>query len=559
MAHQANEQSPETETQRPGRTAILVIHGMGQQQPFQPLDSFVRGLRNTLTDRGNDVELVHFMHGRNAVFDHFVRIQVQNPTTGAAVVQALDVYEFYWSPLTQGRATFGQVLRWFRKTVLTPLKRFAFNIPLIMQKDGKWNLIAQFCKEVWRIVWITLLGLTIVGFVGLVVERSTRLVTELANALRAVIPAHQTWTDVLTVLVFAGVAVGSVAILVSLVEQVRDFVRLRHLAPGLAKLLVVGVKNAYCGAQGGMYRRVLASFGGVGQAFKEANRWEAEIKARRGFLALSIVAIVILSGLLYWIGGGGFPFSGVVAGVLQRLQGSALNLLWLVVLVGLGWFLKVIFVDYLGDVALYVTADETSSFFRTRSEILQQAATKLRYLLKKSDYTSVALVGHSLGSVIAYDTINRMRVEAQLSAGSQTGQASTELTTRDDLVRLKTFITFGSPLDKVLYFFRQRVKPYETVRVHILHELHSFRQMPALLTSDDTIVDRSSPPEHEVYWINFYSLMDPVSARLNFYRDVENSPLWYWIPGLSHVSYWYDPKFYQAVLAALDQHSEPVK
>ena len=114
MAHQANEQSPETETQRPGRTAILVIHGMGQQQPFQPLDSFVRGLRNTLTDRGNDVELVHFMHGRNAVFDHFVRIQVQNPTTGAAVVQALDVYEFYWSPLTQGRATFGQVLRWFR-------------------------------------------------------------------------------------------------------------------------------------------------------------------------------------------------------------------------------------------------------------------------------------------------------------------------------------------------------------------------------------------------------------------------------------------------------------
>src|SRR3989304_9446631 len=305
MAHQANEQSPETETQRPGRTAILVIHGMGQQQPFQPLDSFVRGLRNTLTDRGNDVELVHFMHGRTAVFDHFVRIQVQNPTTGASFVQALDVYEFYWSPLTQGRATFGQVLRWFRKTVLTPLKRFAFNIPLIMQKDGKWNLIAQFCKEVWRIVWITLLGLTIVGFVGLVVERSTRLVTELANALRAVIPAHQTWTDALTVLVFAGVAVGSVAILVSLVEQVRDFVRLRHLAPGLAKLLVVGVKNAYRGAQGGMYRRVLASFGGVGQAFKEGKRRGGGGKARRGFLALSIVAIVILSGLLYWIGGGG--------------------------------------------------------------------------------------------------------------------------------------------------------------------------------------------------------------------------------------------------------------
>jgi len=92
-----------------------------------------------------------------------------------------------------------------------------------------------------------------------------------------------------------------------------------------------------------------------------------------------------------------------------------------------------------------------------------------------------------------------MRVEAQLSAGSLTTGSIVVPLTKEDLQRLKTFITFGSPLDKVLYFFRQQLKPYETVRAHILHELHGFRQRPDLLTSDDTIVDSSLPPEDQVY------------------------------------------------------------
>lgn len=530
------------------RTAILVIHGMGQQRPFQPLDAFVRGLRDALKDLNNTVQLTHFLNGRQTVFDHYIRIECIETDN---LKRPLDVYEYYWAPITQGGATFVQILSWFCVTVLTPLKRLAYNLPLVMQKGKKLTLTGQFWSEIWRVVWIPLAGLTIAGFVVILVKRSVGLVGELTKALRAGIPPYQTWTaalpDTFTGLVFLGAGVAVLAIFISLPEQIRDLIRLRRIRPGIIKLLLGLIQDVVRASVRGWVVRIKEGLSGFGQA---VGQWDAEIKARRVFMVISIITVGLLCVLLFWISRGGFPFTRVVANVLGMLQERVWYFAWIIILVGLVWFLKTVFVSYIGDVALYVTADETSSFFHTRSQILQHATTKLRHLLRK--YDSVALAGHSLGSVIAYDIINRLRTEARLSSSPST-ESSEETVTREEFARLKTLITFGSPLDKVLYFFRQRVSPYETVRAHILHELHGFRQLPDLLTSDASIVDLSSPPDHDVTWINFYSPMDPISARLNLYRDVDNQLLWYWIPGLSHVSYWHDPKFYQAVLQALQR------
>ena len=86
--------------------AILVIHGIGLQQQFQPLDSFVNGLRATLQRDGKSVTTTHLLSGREEDFDNSVRIEVSE-SRGGTLNFRLDVYEFYWAPLVQGKASFG--------------------------------------------------------------------------------------------------------------------------------------------------------------------------------------------------------------------------------------------------------------------------------------------------------------------------------------------------------------------------------------------------------------------------------------------------------------------
>jgi hypothetical protein len=582
---------------------------MGQQQPFQPLDSFVRGLRDALMQEGKNVEMTHVKHGREEVFDHCINLKLIDSGKSADAIRSLDVYEFYWAPMTQGRATFAQILSWFRTTVLTPLTRFAFNLPLTLQKDDKLNLTTLwYLRELWRVIWIPILGLVIIVLVGFLVRQSAELLMKLTPAIYAALPTYQKWADGVFDAAIAFVVLGTtlafVAILRSIPQQMRDFGDLHNLKPELANPLRLGKeafqrsKEAFQKTQGSLIGRFRASVSAVSIAVRQAvmqlHRWETEVKVRKGFLWLSIFAIPVLGFLLYWICSEWSTLTQLVAGLRKELGlTTAVSLVFPILLVALGWLMKVIFVDYIGDVALYVTADQTSTFYRTRSEILEKGTQKLRYLLK--NYKRVALAGHSLGSVIAYDTINRLRMETQMTSRSKNklstryilaaleqisqlpdgklkgdltetvirlqeslkesaGDYTTPLTSKE-FNRLKFFITFGSPLDKVWYFFRQKVKTNEKVRAHILHELHGFRRIPDLLTSDTTIRDKSSPPKDEVKWLNFHSLMDPISAKLSFYARVDNRRLQYWRPGLSHVSYWHDPKFYQAVLEALEEQS----
>ena len=74
--------------------------------------------------------------------------------------------------------------------------------------------------------------------------------------------------------------------------------------------------------------------------------------------------------------------------------------------------------EYLGDVAVYVNTDQKAKNYAARAEILDGSTTALSRLLKakvKDDqkrerwkYDEVLLVGHSLGSVISYDTIDEL-------------------------------------------------------------------------------------------------------------------------------------------------------
>lgn len=106
-----------------------------------------------------------------------------------------------------------------------------------------------------------------------------------------------------------------------------------------------------------------------------------------------------------------------------------------------------IVVDSLGDVAIYTTTDIKSRHYPVRDRILSGAVERVRALLHDDRYPRVILAGHSLGSVIALDALNRINHRMNVGLAPwvpATGKGITAL------------VTFGSPLDKVRRFFSPR-------------------------------------------------------------------------------------------------------
>lgn len=547
--------------------AILVTHGIGQQRPFQTLDHFTGGLFAALKRQGHGLPTI--THGKlppGAPFDHYARVEAGGLT--------FDIYEYFWASKTVGKASFLDIARWIAATGLTPLTRLAFNLPLLTERarvDAArgpfWTvgLAWQFTRELWRLVYIPVVFIGIALGAAQLVRKTTLLSQSLFNIVLKVTPRPVSLWDVLAAALFLGGVGALLAVAWSLPQQIQAVWRgerwlrdrrhtlLWHLwpaGPPAPTTLVDAMRRVpVVGA-------MVADW--AGRATEERQRENVEIPARRYLLGLSLLAGAVLGGLLWLIAIGRFPWwpSPVVHVVVKELgREDFRRLLWIAGLLVAAVVAKKVFIDYIADIALYATADENSAFFKTRLEILTEMTDKLRWLLRHSRYDTVALVGHSLGSVIAYDAVGRLRVESQIP-GNPGGTVKTDQNkatapvSEQEFKRLTTLVTFGSPLDKIVYFFRAKLPPYERVREHILNELHGFRRRGV---RSDTFVhdDHAFRPPDTLRWLNVYSPMDPISAELVFFRDVREVKLWFPLWGKCHTAYWHDQRFYRAVLAAL--------
>jgi hypothetical protein len=661
-------QAPPADKPEFGR-ALVVIHGIGQQQPFEPLDSFVNGLRASLGERRPPIpdadRAVHMIFGRENAFDHGMRV------AGAD----LDVYEVYWAPLTQRKASFVEIVKWLVLTSFTPIQQLAFNLPLLFRRahiqwrggqtlprilaaifsvvlffsglrrgqpidltPGESELKASwyiFClvRELVRMIAILLAGLVAAALAAGLVSSSASLLGQLPAIWRDTLPAALSWRDSLTALLFAAAVVAAVVVGFSILPQLREAVNDTTPPPPIE----LGIPPS---------RNLLGRMTMWGRP--EAHERLVQSNARFLFLLLSLVMLLLLCGLLYRFilepppCAYGFCLTNIIAYVWSRLGPEGR---WHLLVIGgvaaLAALVKAFFIDYVADVTLYTVTNENSPFAQVRRDILAATAAKVKWLLRK--YQTVTVAGHSLGSVIGYDTINRLRAEARVAesqaadirrrAGAlrallgktmsgpaakdadalmvriveafDPGWAATEVgharqalqqleavlhdagvtdqavadsrnaiedvvkaltdpaaapLSRAELNRLTTLVTFGSPLNKVLYFFRTRVGVTQTVRAHIINDLHGFRLPRELFASDPGISDdaaagrfsNAAPPDG-LYWLNVSARLDFVSAPLDFYDEVHEYRRWYWLPGACHTSYWRDGRFYDEVLAALQR------
>ncbi len=200
---------------------------------------------------------------------------------------------------------------------------------------------------------------------------------------------------------------------------------------------------------------------------------------------------------------------------------------------------------YVADVAVYTNMDAKSKNFVARNAILDGSTAALKMLLACGEYDRVILAGHSLGSAIAYDTIDEILAEFNANPNPQRDDRPELALTLAQLESLKGLLTFGCPLDKIYYFFREHVKRDQAIRAQILSMLHSFRKKRTGRDYGEFAFNYKFGQLDELVWLNAWARMDFVSGNLQFYYVNDQRQFPYRVPALAHLSYWGDPNFYE--------------
>ncbi|HVP39930.1 MAG TPA: hypothetical protein VMS93_12180 [Candidatus Saccharimonadales bacterium] len=475
------------------RTAVIVCHGMGQQVPFETLEGVARALREAEVRHQRPAPPVTT---RMAAFGglQLPRAELRLGGEGGPL-RDVHLYEAYWAPLTEGRVSLRDVLRFLLAAGWSGVRNVVVDRRFDRWMFGHWQefpvpaatLLLTFAGALLEV-----LSLTLMGAVILVVTASHLLA-----------PASRPWPGGF-VLSRITLDIGSFVALAGILAA-GFLVAGRRRRPRAGRALGAGAARA----------RRLGWFGRWGL-------WTLTALAGAGCLgAGALVALHLAGGAMDW------PW--------QELALPAW-VTWLVWAAALGlcaagrWFL----VEYVGDVAAYVSAHTVSKFDEVRDAI-QKAAMDVAgrvYRLRSLDetafaYARVVMVGHSLGSVVAYDTLDRL-----------VNEDATRRSPARVVERTGMLLTFGSPLDKTAFIFRTQ-RP----RTMPVREAQAAAKQPL-------IVDYRYRPAR---WVNIYSREDIISGCLRYYdnddepeagigRRVENrldpdarTPL------MAHNEYWDNP------------------
>ena len=204
------------------------------------------------------------------------------------------------------------------------------------------------------------------------------------------------------------------------------------------------------------------------------------------------------------------------------------TVLWLL-LIAQAFFVRYFLVQYVGDVAAYISPFKDSKFDSIRTQI-QQIGLKIGRAIYGftgvpgvPDYHRVVVVGHSLGSVLAYDTLNAL---------INTDLVSADNDRREVQARTSHLITFGSPLDKTAFLFRNQSN----------HAKDPLREQ--LAAGFQPLILNYAFREN-LTWINLWAPNDIISGSLDYY-DLPNHPRRVLnvkdpagtVPFKAHVQYW---------------------
>jgi hypothetical protein len=219
--------------------------------------------------------------------------------------------------------------------------------------------------------------------------------------------------------------------------------------------------------------------------------------------------------------------------------------------------------NVIGDVVVYNVSDPKSKFYTIKKRIQEGAIRSLKFIVERDKgdqpfYPSIFVAGHSLGSQVAYDAINRINLlinQNQIKGYSKEG--INDKTKRHISTQLKGFITFGCPLDKIIFFLRENVPDDQYIRQQFLDHFNGFKQRDVNFSNNPSnnqnyIKANSGLNRHleNMQWRNYYDGRDYVSGGLDYYRGLTNIDCQFksGTLGFTHSYYWDCEAFYQDII-----------
>jgi hypothetical protein len=447
--------------------AVLVCHGMGQQVPFETITGIASRLQ-AATAPPAQVRQVHFVDTEAPSRTQWLpRAEIHVPDPTGAPDQPVHVYEAYWAPLTEGVISLTEVVQFLVSAGLGSLWRSFTLLPLGLRRFERW----VFGEER---------------------NYGVRLLTPIALFFTLGVVAGLVAINTILTLVLATHAAG-------LAAAGQQTVLLAELTTDLLWLL---------GAAG-------ATLGLLGMSMWRHNRGvKSSNPTSVAFGALELLGLVALGLLLLAIMGIGgamtYHFLTLrtcslaghrtlsITGAVPTFSIATVALVWAGA-AGASFAARKFLVQYMGDVAIYLNSHKVDKFHAVRQQIKALTfgtACTLYSARDKHDfaYDRVVLVGHSLGSVVAYDTLNAMlNLDETMMPAAPLHVAG----------RTSALITYGSPLDKTAFLF------------DLQHPEAPMRD--ALAASVQPLI-RNQIARGKISWVNIYSKLDVISGSLEFYQ-----------------------------------------
>jgi hypothetical protein len=182
--------------------------------------------------------------------------------------------------------------------------------------------------------------------------------------------------------------------------------------------------------------------------------------------------------------------AGAVPQWLSLLSAAVLVLL----VIGVGRFLRL----NLSDVVFWTTTLEKDVLYKKRREILRAASATVAHVLADARCERIVIVGHSLGTAIAYETL--LNLGRRLKAARAVGCASSPW---EQLGKISHFLSLGSPIDRISYFFHLTFSRY-----------HRFNRVSDELLGRSADLPFKDDQETKLLWVNVRDAADPIASRL---------------------------------------------
>lgn len=160
---------------------------------------------------------------------------------------------------------------------------------------------------------------------------------------------------------------------------------------------------------------------------------------------------------------------------------------------------------FLSDVVFWTTTFEKDIRNRKRREILSASEDTLMHVIADPHCERIVILGHSLGTAIAYQTLLNLgrRMTAERNAGT------VQPTRYDGLRKISHFITMGSPIDRINYFFQLTFSQYHRFN-RVADELMGRSSDAPFRVPGDT----PGSFKRVIQWVNVRDASDPVASRL---------------------------------------------